>query len=301
MLKFEPISIEKKIVITSFNSIDYYNLNKEFYQLPDSHSYWEMVYVDRGAVISNYDDIGHSIFEGQVVFHPPGSSHSHVSNKLVSNSVLVVSFSSDSEFLREFHRKIFSVTDTSKKLLSLFMEECAISLGDIANNSGGIPKPLNMSCEYDGSSQLLECYFVSFLLSLLRIGGYKKIEETDDSRSIISISFTELLKRYLNDNVYRMLTLKDLCRKFNLSQSNICKRWKETYHMGIIEYFTLLKIEESKRLIRLQKYSITQISHMLGYATIHHFSHSFKKIVGKSPSEYRRLLTNIETKEFDVE
>ena len=64
MVKIEPISISKEIVISSFNTIDYYNLNKDFYQLPDAHPYWEMVYVDRGDVISNYDDIGHSLFEG---------------------------------------------------------------------------------------------------------------------------------------------------------------------------------------------------------------------------------------------
>ena len=283
-----PISVNKEIVISSFNTIDYYNLNKDFYQLPDSHPYWEMVYADRGEVISNYDGMGHSLLEGQVVFHPPHSSHSHISNKLVSNSILVVSFSSESEFLNEFQRKIFSVTETSKRFLSLFMEECSKSLGNITNTSGGIPNPLFLSNENKGASQLLECYFVSFLLSLIRYDTYKTIENTEASRSIISTSFSELLKSYLSDNVYRNLTLDDLCKKFNLSQSNLCKKWKEYSDMGVIEYFISLKIKEAKQLIRQRKYNFTQIADMLGYSTIHHFSHSFKKLVGMSPSEYKR-------------
>ena len=286
-----PISINKEITISSFNTIDYYNLNKDFYQLPDSHPYWEMVYVDRGDVISNYDGMGHTLVEGQVVFHPPHSSHSHISNKRVSNSILVVSFTSDSGFLDNLQRKIFSVTDTSKKFLSLFMEECRTSLSDITNTSGGIPKPLCFQGEARGSSQLLECYFVSFLLSIIRNDSYKTIEKNSASRSIISTSFAELLKSYLNDNVYRNLTLEDLCRKFNLSQSNLCKRWKEYSDTGVIEYFISLKIKEAKHLIRQKKYNFTQIADMLGYSTIHHFSHTFKKIVGMSPSEYKKSLT----------
>ena len=292
MVNFEPIIINKEIVISSFNTIDYYNLNKDFYQLPDSHPYWEMVYVDRGDVISNYDGVGHTLFEGQVVFHPPFSSHSHISNKLVSNSILVVSFTSESDVLNDLQRKIFSVTNASRRFLSLFLEECQKSLGDITNSSGGIPKPFSDTCDNIGASHLLECYFLAFLYSVIRSESYETIEKSDASRSIISASFAELLKSYLYDNVYRALTLEDLCKKFNLSQSNLCKKWKEYSDMGVIEYFLSLKIEEAKRLIRQNENNITQIAEMLGYSTIHHFSHSFKKITGMSPSEYKKTLLN---------
>ena len=124
MKSYAPIAISKDIVISSFNTIDYYNLNKDFYRLPDSHSYWEMVYVDRGDIISNYDGVGHTLSEGQVVFHPPHSSHLHISNKLVSNSVLVISFVSESTLLNNLQRKIYSVNSSSKKILSLFLDEC---------------------------------------------------------------------------------------------------------------------------------------------------------------------------------
>ena len=117
----QPLEISRKVVISSFNTIDYYNLNKDFYQIPDSHPYWEMVYVDRGTVISDYNGIGHTLSEGEVIFHPPHSMHSHISNKVESNSILVVSFSSESDLLEELRQKTFLLTAESKQLLSFFL------------------------------------------------------------------------------------------------------------------------------------------------------------------------------------
>jgi len=285
---YAPLLINKDIVISSFNTIDYYNLKKDFYQLPDSHTYWEMVYVDRGDVISNYGGVGHTLSAGQVVFHPPHSSHSHISNKKVSSSVLVISFVSESELLKKLQRKIYTVTSGSKKILSLFLDECKNAIGDITNTTSGIPKALTLIDNHIGATQLMECYFLEFLYSLIRTESFETLKKTEESRTIVSTTFAELLKSYLLDNIHKNITLSDLCKKFNVSQSSLCKKWKDYSGVGLIEYFINLKMDEAKSMIRLGELNISQISDSLGYATIHHFSNSFKKATGMSPSEYKK-------------
>jgi len=285
-----PLKVEKNIVVSSFNTIDYYNLHKDFYQIPDSHPYWELVYVDSGAIISNYDGIGHTLSEGEVIFHPPGSSHSHISNRVVSNSILVVSFSSESEMLSTLKKKTFILSDKSKRILELFMEEARESLGNIENTSGGIPKPLKVITNIIGTTQMLECYFIEFLYSLVRDSSYNVLKKSRASHILASNSFVELVKNYLNDNIYKSLTLEDLCLKFHVSKSNLCKKWKEYSDIGIIDYFISLKIEKAKKLLEQNEYNITQIADMLNYTTIHHFSHSFKKNTGMSPREYKNSI-----------
>ena len=56
--------------------------------------------------------------------------------------------------------------------------------------------------------------------------------------------------------------------------------------MGVIEYFSLMKINIAKELIRTNRMNFTQISEHLGYTSIHYFSRQFKKITGMTPSEY---------------
>ena len=47
--------------------------------------------------------------------------------------------------------------------------------------------------------------------------------------------------------------------------------------LGIIEYFSNMKIESAKEMIRTGHMNFTQISEQLGYASIHYFSRQFKK------------------------
>lgn len=55
---------------------------------------------------------------------------------------------------------------------------------------------------------------------------------------------------------------------------------------GIIEYFSQLKIQRAKELIRENTLNFTQIADYLGYTSIHYFSRQFKKITGMTPSDY---------------
>ena len=60
--------------------------------------------------------------------------------------------------------------------------------------------------------------------------------------------------------------------------------------VGIIDYFSQLKIEAAKHLIRDGHLNYTEISQELGFSSIHYFSRRFKKITGMSPSEYASSL-----------
>lgn len=282
--------IDRQIVISHFPTIDYYRLDKDFYQYPDSHPYWEMVYVDQGDIISNYNGIGHTLQEGQVIFHPPHSLHSHFSNKLMANSILVVSFDSNSTILENLKQKCFLLSNHSQKFLEKFIKICNQYLGDITNITNGLPKQLSIDSSNIGASHIIEMNFVMLLYSIIHDCQYADLTKSENTNIIAANTFIELLKSYLHDNVYNTLTLNDLCNKFNMSKSNLFKKWKEHSDIGLIDYFINIKMKEAKRLIKRDEYSISQISDMLGYHSIHHFSHSFKTHTGVSPREYKKSI-----------
>ena len=56
-----------------------------------------------------------------------------------------------------------------------------------------------------------------------------------------------------------------------------------------IEHFVIkLRIEKAKELLTYNDYNVSEIAYKLGYVSAAHFSRQFKKIVGDSPSEYRK-------------
>ena len=60
-------------------------------------------------------------------------------------------------------------------------------------------------------------------------------------------------------------------------------------HLGqtIIDYFTHLKIDEAKKLLRKRENNISQVSSILSFDNPNYFSKVFKKVTMMSPSKYR--------------
>ena len=57
--------------------------------------------------------------------------------------------------------------------------------------------------------------------------------------------------------------------------------------IAIVEVKRKLKMKEAKKLIREGNHNITQISEILGYSSIHHFTRMFKRVTGFSPTMYK--------------
>ena len=74
-----------------------------------------------------------------------------------------------------------------------------------------------------------------------------------------------------------------------MGKTQLCTLFKEHCGEGPIEYYSMLKIARAKKLL-LDGVSVSKISDMLGYSSIHNFSRAFKKTVGVSPTEYKKKI-----------
>jgi AraC-like DNA-binding protein len=57
-----------------------------------------------------------------------------------------------------------------------------------------------------------------------------------------------------------------------------------------MEYFSWLKIEAAKKLIRENRYNYSQIANLLGYSSYQYFSLQFKNYTRMTPSQYHRSI-----------
>ena len=289
-MDFKTHEIKREITIDGFNSIYYFEFGKNFTHTPEKHDFWEMVYVDGGEVIAVTDRLGRTLSQGQVIFHKPMEVHAHVSNRVVPNNMLVVSFTTKSRAMDFFDGKIFTLDKTGKTLLSLFINEAKNALGKIPGEYSN-KNPIDFSRAPFGSVQLLECYLTELLLVLSRSGETSgKIKRNEDSRELAQSSITELIADYLKDNIYSGITLSDICTKFFMGKSKLSTLFAEYIGEGPIEYYTRLKMAEAKRLLINEDLSVSAISDMLGYSSIHNFSRAFKKATGFSPAVYRKKI-----------
>lgn len=83
-------------------------------------------------------------------------------------------------------------------------------------------------------------------------------------------------------------SIDTMCRDLILSRGYFQKLYTRCFGISFTQDVINSRIELSKRLLSSTNYSIAYIADQSGYSNYVHFMHQFKKIVGITPTEYRR-------------
>ena len=157
-----------------------------------------------------------------------------------------------------------------------------------------------------GAQQMIRLYLEHFLIHMLRRYSNPMILPKSSLRPLPlkatkKRSDIELFNRvvdYLEAHLDSHVTIEQICRENLIGRSQLQKIFREQSSLGIIEYFSLMKINAAKQLIRTNKMNFTQISEQLGYTSIHYFSRQFKKVTGMTPSEYASSIKAMADRKF---
>ncbi|MEA4960865.1 AraC family transcriptional regulator [Lutispora sp.] len=92
---------------------------------------------------------------------------------------------------------------------------------------------------------------------------------------------------YMNENYASGVSCTELAQLIKMDQYSFIRSFKAQTSKTPYEYLIDLKIEKAKKMLQSCKYSITEISLMCGFSSHSHFTSTFKKKTGISPTEYR--------------
>ncbi|QNK55923.1 response regulator [Paenibacillus sp. PAMC21692] len=97
------------------------------------------------------------------------------------------------------------------------------------------------------------------------------------------------IKSYIDANYADNLTLKYLAVHFHLSPSYLGKRFREEVGESFNDYVNRIRIHKSQQLLVTTREHANDIAASIGYSDPNYFYRLFKKHVGCSPTEYRRM------------
>lgn len=103
---------------------------------------------------------------------------------------------------------------------------------------------------------------------------------TDTARDTILQAREILLQR-----IGEPITIKELSRKVGTNECYLKKGFKEMFGTTIFEFYQTQRMEHAKYLLYEKGVSVTEVSALLGYSSISHFSTAFKKHTGLKPCE----------------
>ncbi len=129
-------------------------------------------------------------------------------------------------------------------------------------------------------------------LSLLIVGNLiRQIKHNIPSRPRVSQSGAkEDIKKvvdYMNENCTSGVSCTELSDLIKMGKHSFLRNFKAQTSKTPYEYLLDLKIEKAKKMLKSNEYNITEISLMCGFSSHSHFTSTFKKKIGMSPSEYR--------------
>ena len=295
---FQESKLESVIEIKDIVAMRYYGFqNDVIFNKPEVHNFWEFVYVDKGQIKIIADDNCFTLMQGEMVFHKPGQAHDLFGDGIIAPNVLVGCFFCDSEAMNYFQDKIVSINKRNKELLSSIVYESKNAFVMPPDNIYRLDS-FEMEKKKDGligAQQLLKINLEEFLIRLIRDNEFVSKYERSKSmpRDNFESDFVEEIIAYMKKNLDKRIKRSDFCHKFNVSITSMETAFKKIKGQPVMRYFTKLKIEEAKRMIRENAYNFTEISEMLGFSTPHYFSTVFKKTINMTPSEYANSIKAI--------
>lgn len=264
-VSYDPIvsHLQIKEILTS-----YYQVRKGSYQSGrEKNNFYELIYVDHGEMDLTIENREYRLTKYDLVLCHPGQKHSFETTEDSSCSYLTITFTMDDQIPGSLKNRVFHTRKDLYHVLTRFMK---------AMQSG------------DGLDQELAMLYLKEALILLYQTDRENTQEDHALQSHYEDTMLNEILVFIRNNIYENYTVEDLCQKFSISRSSLQALFRTNLDLTPKQYISELKLNEAKRLIRKHEHTISQISDMLGFTSIHYFSRRFKAYFGIAPSEYAR-------------
>lgn len=291
-MSYRSIRLEDILTIHEVYSIHYFEYMCDFSFPGESHDFWEFLCVDKGEVNVFAGKKLHILKRGEIIFHKPNEFHNVKSNGLIAPNLVVMSFACNSPVMTFFEEKILKVGEPERLLLAQIIQEAKQIFEGRLDNPYQEELIRSENPRFAGE-QLIRLYLEQLLIQLIR---RYMISATPPSTA--SSTLTKSVKQkadgtlflqiqeYMEKHIHESLTIENICKNNSVGRSQLQKLFRSKSGYGAIEFFSRMKIDLAKQMIREDQYNFTQIADRLGFSSIHYFSRQFKQITGMTPSEY---------------
>lgn len=247
----------------------YQEKSKNYLFKGEKHPFWEFTFVDRGSLYTKVDDIEYKLNQNDIIFYAPNQYHSQYTDDKKSCSYLTLSFDMEFDNVDILSDKVFSCNK------------------EIHTTIDYLTKELHSNNIY--SYELALCYLKQIIIKILSLDLEKvAIKPSNKVQQHFDDQLLENILDYINENIYKNIDVSTLCNKFNISSSKLHLLFKSNLNITAIMYISSVKLNKSKELLKESNHTISEISEMLGFTSVHYFSKKFKKNFSFSPSEYLR-------------
>ena len=280
--EFKSIKLDNPFNYSNISSsLDISEIYTKFYQEKgtnynfsgEKHSYWELTYVDKGELLTTIDGVSYHLKQGDLIFYAPMQFHTQSTFEKISSSYLTINFKMNFNHADLLCNKIFSLKRDSYFIVTKLIEE--------------------LSNDNLYSNDLSLCYLKQLIIQILRLdNSHFHSKPTTHMQQTYENELLNDILLYIDNNIYEKISVSTLCEHFCISTSMLHSLFRKNMNNTAKNYINELKLSKSKELIRNSTHTLSEISEMLGFSSIHYFSKKFKSYFNISPTEYSKSIYN---------
>lgn len=242
-----------------------------------SHSFYQIWYVIEGEAEYYLNGRTMKISVGDLIFMPPGTMHEL---PVMCDGLLRyvdVKFLIEDEELRKECEKLPLVMRLDDKSVTDSILKCREYWYERGQYSREISKLVFEQIVL----QILQIQMSQGKKQQLWIPVKKNMENLRGVAADIA--------HYIDSHYAEEFTLENLADALRYNKAYLCKLFKDATGLTIINYLNYVRISRAYDLICYTSNSMSHISLMVGFSSVHYFARMFKKICGMPPGEIREL------------
>ena len=270
---FKYSNISSSLDITEIYTKFYQEKGRNYNFSGEKHSFWEFTYVDKGELSTIIDGDEFFLKQGDLIFYAPMQFHTQSTSEHSSCSYLTINFKMDFNQDNLLRNKVFHIQRDSHYVISKLIEE--------------------LSNDNIYSDDLSLCYLKELIIQTIRLeNSYVHSKPTTHMQQTYENNLLNDILSYIDEHIYEKISITTLCNHFCISTSMLHSLFRKNMNNTSKNYINELKLNKSKELIKNSTHTLSEISEILGFSSIHYFSKKFKSYFNISPTEYSKSIYN---------
>lgn len=284
----QPVLVEHKIEKENSSFKVWRNANPYMHNRWHFHKEFEVTFIEKGNGTRFIGDSLQKYTSGDLILVGANLPHEWRSDKDENLSFDYYSSSLAVHFMKDFPgSKFYDMPETFliKKLLETSRQGISI-LDNVIKSK--IQKKLekmihsksNGMDRIMGLFSILEIIASSDKIEILASKGFAESFENSKNYRI------NVIYKYITENFNKPISLNHIAALINMTPNSFCRYFKNCTNKSFIEYLNEIRIRYACKLLIEENNNIIQIAFLSGFNNLSNFNRNFKRIMGKSPTEY---------------
>lgn len=293
--QYGPLLVNDKPIVEHLFSVHYLQNANQLDYPDDTHSFWELIYVEDGELTLCIGTEQNRLKKGELYIIQPSVTH-NIKKSHRNTYAAILSFSSNEPLLYGISGKPLGETEEMRALLDKIIIEIKslfVPKTDDPNETQTRP----IENPPFGSERRIVGHTEALVISLLN--RYNDTSQIPSFRGTRDEDFLFLrMCRFIEQWYAMKLTIGYISACFSVSPSTLKQLFAKKMGMGPIEYCIQCRIEQAKYLLRKGGLRISEVAFSTGFSSVYYFSRIFKQKTGVTPTEY---LKQVRSEREDLE